>query len=83
MIRTPENAPFAPCSPYYPLAFSTHFRSQEKVYLHQHTNIDQTHHIHLFKRTGNQYICKSVNYKYLLIFTFPVLRFKLKFGEDF
>lgn len=30
-----------------------------------------------------QYICKSVNYKYLLIFILPVLRFKLKFGEDF
>lgn len=53
IIRTPENAPFAPCSPYYPLAFSTHFRSQEKVYLHQRKKIDQTHHIHLFKRTGN------------------------------
>lgn len=40
-------------STYYPLAFSTHFRSQEKVYLHQRKKIDQTHHIHLFKRHGN------------------------------
>lgn len=30
-----------------------------------------------------QYICKSVNYKYLLIFTLSVLKFTLKFGEDF
>lgn len=30
-----------------------HFRSQEKVYLHQRKKIDQTHHIHLFKRHGN------------------------------
>lgn len=30
-----------------------------------------------------QYIYKSVNYKYLLIFTLSVLKFTLKFGEDF
>lgn len=46
--------------------------------------MDQTHHIHLFKRTGNTiHMYKSVNYKYLLIFTLSVLKFTLKFGEDF